>query len=463
MEQSTHPRRSTLPSATAPTAGAGHAQPVDDPAALITVTIDKPAHGGVFVARHAGRVVFVRGATPGETVVARLLPESDASARFWRAEAIEVIEPGPDRVPSVWPESGAGGVGGADFAHVQLEAQRRIKTEVVQELLARAGVSTFPIEDVQVEPAADDHTGLGWRTRVRFAASGGTVGMRGWRSHEIHPVGDNPLAHETIRALGLESWSAPAAVSAIDAVAPSVGEAALIVRASEELTLEQLELPAAADEASVLVVTERSVSVLRGSPTVTEVVGDEVFEVSAGGFWQVHTEAPRLLSEAVMSAARPQPGEVAWDLYGGAGLFSRPLAIAVGPTGRLVSVEGSASASTDAAANLAALPQATAVRSDVADFVARPESVLRGVGSPACVVMDPPRAGVGEQTMARLCRAVSRVMVYVSCEPSTLARDLVVAEKNGWRVADLRAFDLFPHTHHVECVVRLEPGDAPRV
>lgn len=419
---------------------------------FITVTVERPAHGGTFVARYEGRVVFVRGAAPGETVTARLLPDTKESDRFWRAEAIEVIEPSPDRVPSVWPEAGTDGIGGADFAHIQLEAQRRIKTEVLQELLQRARLATCDIAEAQVQPARDDLDGLGWRTRVRFAVDGGRVGMRGWRSHEVRDVGANPLAHPVIVALGLQEWQAPPEVQAVDAVAPSVGDAALIVHAQSPLTLEQLRLPGSCSNAMVSVASPNGFQTLRGAGVVREQVGADTFEVASGGFWQIHVDAPRLLSSEVVRASSVERGESVWDLYGGAGLFSRPLARAVGADGSLTSIEGAPRASRDAAANLGDISQASALHADVSDFLAS------GPGAVDRAVVDPPRAGVGEKNMRALTTLVRKSIVYVSCEPSTLARDLVVAEKAGWRVSEIEAFDLFPHTHHMETVATLVRG-----
>ncbi len=419
---------------------------------LITLTVERPAHGGTFVGRLDGRVVFVRGAAPGEAVAARVLPGAKDSDRFWRAEAVEIIEPSPDRVPTVWPEAGTNGIGGADFAHIQLEAQRRIKTQVLQELLARAGVSSFEISEAQVQPARADSDGLGWRTRVRFAVDDHRVGMRGWRSHEVFNVGENPLAHPAINALGVAEWQPPAGVTAVDAVAPSVGQSALTVRADRSVTLAELSLPESVGRAHVLCVSPAGGQVLHGADHVRERVEQNSFDVSAGGFWQVHVDAPRLLTAEVLRLLDAQSGDTVWDLYGGAGLFSRPVAQRVGPDGSLISVEGAERASRDADGNLADLAQARAVQADVARFVTTDEK------QPDRVIVDPPRAGVGEETMRDLTDRVRSTIVYVSCEPSTLARDLVVAEKAGWKVRDLGAFDLFPHTHHMETVVKLERG-----
>ena len=243
---------------------------------LLTLTVDRPAAGGTFVARHEGRVVFVRGTAPGETVTARLVddPEEKAGARFWRAETIDVLEPSADRVPSVWAEAGVDGVGGAEWAHIALPAQRRIATEVTQELLGRAGVSTYDLEQVQVEPAPHDFDGLGWRTRVRFAVDEeGRVGMRGWRSHDVHDVGANPLAAAAIRELDMGSWTAPEGTESIDVVAPSVGPASVVL-IGRDLDPAAVHIPEQWGDVDVAVRNARGLVPLRGDGTVTERVGD---------------------------------------------------------------------------------------------------------------------------------------------------------------------------------------------
>ena len=427
----------------------------DDGAAarFLTLTAGAPATGGTFVARHEGRVVFVRGTAPGETVTAQLLedPREQAHARFWRAEAVDVLEAGLDRVPTVWPEAGTDGVGGAEWAHIALPAQRRIATEVLQDLLRRAHVTSYPLDDVQVEPAPHDVDGLGWRTRVRFAVDeDGRVGMRGWRSHEVRDVGENPLAAEAIRRLDLGSWTAPPGTEAVDAVAPSTGPASVVL-IGRGLDPEAVEVPASWGDADVSVRTARGLVPLRGDGLVRERVGERLFAVSATGFWQVHRRAAELLSEVVAGVLRAPRGGSAWDLFGGVGLFAAVAAEQVGEDGQVITVEGNRRASVLAAENLQDLPQVSVATADVTDWVKARR------GGVDCVVLDPPRAGAGLELMGLLTRAVRRRIVYVSCEPSTLARDLAAAEKAGWSVVDLRAFDLFPHTHHIESVAVLEP------
>src|SRR5690606_28094450 len=158
------------------------------PGDLVELEIGKVAHGGHCVARHEGRVVFVRHTLPGERVRVRLT-EAAPEARFWRGEAVEVLEASPDRVPSAWPEAGPGGVGGAELAHVALPAQRAWKAAVVTEQLARlAGVE----REVEVEaaPGDEERGGLAWRSRIELRTDAeGRAGMTRVRSHEVLPLG----------------------------------------------------------------------------------------------------------------------------------------------------------------------------------------------------------------------------------------------------------------------------------
>jgi tRNA/tmRNA/rRNA uracil-C5-methylase (TrmA/RlmC/RlmD family) len=182
-------------------------------------------------------------------------------------------------------------------------------------------------------------------------------------------------------------------------------------------------------------------------------VRGRTFEVADTGFWQVHPGAPEALVAAVLGALRPQPGESALDLYAGVGLFSRFLLEAVGPEGRVAAVEGDPTASVLSERNC---PRLQATAGDVA-------AVLDGGLDPVwdsvdLVVLDPPRAGakrtVVEQVVARSPRAVA----YVACDPAALARDVAIFAEHGYQLSTLRAFDLFPMTHHVECVALLVPA-----
>lgn len=185
----------------------------------------------------------------------------------------------------------------------------------------------------------------------------------------------------------------------------------------------------------------------RSHATVTESVLGRDFAVAADGFWQVHPEAARLLVETVLSMLAPQPGERALDLYAGVGLFSAFLAEAVGAAGHVLSVEGDRRASSFARQNLVAFSWAEVRCAPV-------EKAISGPGADV-VVLDPPRAGAKRPVVRQIAALGPRAIAYVACDPAALARDLAYFAEDGYELADLRAFDLFPMTHHVECVALL--------
>jgi len=179
---------------------------------------------------------------------------------------------------------------------------------------------------------------------------------------------------------------------------------------------------------------------------ITETVLGHRFQVAGDGFWQVHPEAPRVLVESVLELLQPRQGESALDLYGGVGLFSSFLAEAVGADGHVTSVEGDRLASRLAERNLARFPQATV----------RCAPVERAVHGPAdIVVLDPPRVGAKRGVVDAIAALQPRAVAYVACDPAALARDVSYFAESGYAMSELRAFDLFPMTHHVECVALL--------
>ena len=391
--------------------------------------VGRPVHGGHCLARHAGRVVFVRHAIPGERVRVRFT-ETGERRKYWRADAVEVLRASADRVPSAWPAAGPGGVGGGELAHVALPAQRRWKADVVSDALARIGRIERAVE-VTPAPGDDERGGLGWRTRVELTADRtGRAGMYAYRSHDILPLVDLPLAAPAIRELRLGERHWPAGAR-IDAIAPS------------------------GDERPLLLIDGAPARGARRS--VREIVragGREyAYRVSGAGFWQVHSAGPALLVEAVLAAAEAQAGETVLELYSGAGLLTKPLAEVVGPTGRVDSIEAGSEAVRDARRNLHDSPQVRLHTGDVARQLA--------TGLPAradVVVLDPPRAGAGPGVMAALCESAPRRIVYVACDPAALARDVRTCAERGYVLSRLAGLDLFPHTHHVECVALLEPS-----
>ncbi|AWB92084.1 class I SAM-dependent RNA methyltransferase [Aeromicrobium chenweiae] len=394
------------------------------------VEIGPVAHGGHCVARLDGQVVFVRHTLPGEKVRIRVTEETKT---FLRADAIEVIEAAPGRVVPPCPWAGPGKCGGCDFQHVDPAVQRELLGDVVREQLRRlAGLQWDGVVEA-VDPDA-----LGWRTRVQFAVDAdGRPGLRRHRSHEIVPVDRCLIAHPDLPQVLGRSWDA----ETVEAIVSSTGDRLLVTDASISDEVEA--------EVDGIVASDGTTRGGRGA--VTERVRTADFRVSGSGFWQVHPAAASTLVDAVLRAADVQPGETVLDLYAGVGLFTTFLAEATGEDGTVLSVESDRGASRDARRNLHDLPHVTLVGETV-------ERALRqqALGERAdVVVLDPPRTGA-KKAVADIAALQPRRIVYVACDPAALARDLASFASKGYSLTDLRAFALFPMTHHVECVALLE-------
>ena len=409
---------------------------------VVELDVGPVAHGGFCVARHQGRVVFVRHALPGERIRAQVT-EARPGQRFVRADCVDVLTASPHRVAAPCPYAGPGLCGGCDWQHAELSYQRDLKATVVREQFSRlAGMDV----DVRVEPVPGDHDGLGWRTRVEFAVDpSGRAGLREHRSHAVVPVQDCLIADPRVIETGVldQDWSGS---EGVDVVAPSTGASVTVP------------LPAAPDEV----------------PTVMERLAAQrysaEFEVSARGFWQVHPGAAAMFVDTVLDLLEPQAGETAVDLYAGVGLFAAALAAAVGDGGRVIAVESDASAVACAAGNLAAYPSVVAVRARVDDAFGvprasrsgpaprraqRPRKLRRHPLMPLradLVVLDPPRTGAGRGVVAQVAELAPRAVAYVACGPAALARDTAYLRESGYHLRELRAFDAFPMTAHLECI-----------
>lgn len=408
---------------------------------LIDLDITGVAHGGIFVGRHEGRVVFVPDTLPGERVRVRLTDTRKKA--FWRAEALEVLDAAPERRPHVWASAAIDRapedrVGGAEFGHIELAHQRALKERVIRESLERVGRLELPVE---VRPAGADETadGTGWRTRVSLHVDdAGRVGPFAPRSHRVVETPDLPLAIADLARVAADLRGA--AEGRIDLVQPADGRVRVLPRPD-----------GARPTGPVEVVEER--------------VGDRSFRVDAGGFWQVHRLAAGALTEAVADRIRSAAGDldpdaVHLDLYGGVGLFAATLGDLGGASTRVVSVESDPRATEHAGENLAEWVGARAETARVDRYVGRlraeasereRERLSRGV-----VVLDPPRAGAGREVVEGIAALAPQTVVYVACDPVALARDLATFAVHGYRAdGGVHGLDLFPNSHHVEAVVAL--------
>jgi len=414
----------------------------------IELDITNVAHGGIFVARHEGRVVFVSDTLPGERVRARLTEANHKS--FWRAETVAVINEAPERQPHVWaaaaldraPEDRAGG---AEFGHIDLPFQRELKRRVLADALQRmAGLdSPVTVEAVAAGENAspgDSMDGTGWRTRISLHVDEhGTVGPYAARSHRVIPVNDLPLAEHAIEEIApLDTLFHNAAT--VNLVAPSEGPVRVLVAEKDKFGKPRR--------------AERSV--------IRERVGDREFELDVSGFWQVHSRAAETLFTAVQDAIDPElfdPRATNLDLYGGVGLLAAAVGDRFGGKVRITSVESDPDAVNFAATNLKEWVGATAETDRVDRYLQRvireADAAQRARLQAATVVLDPPRSGAGKVVVDQLGALAPAQIVYVACDPVALARDVALFAGYGYELKNLRAFDLFPNTHHVEAVAVL--------
>jgi tRNA/tmRNA/rRNA uracil-C5-methylase (TrmA/RlmC/RlmD family) len=373
----------------------------------LELKIEKVAHGGVFVARPEGKVVFVEGALPGERVLVEIVDEKQS---YQRAVVTEVLDASENRQEHIWPES-AQGAGGIDFGHIRLEYQRQLKTQVLQEALLR--FAKFP-SDAEVR-AIDETDGLHYRTRIQVHYDNqGKPCAKKVRSEELIPVQSLPLADQKLEKLALSNLAGfknqriSYAIDSFGNTSPSTD-----------------------------------------TPFLSQVVGSRLFELSPETFWQAHREAPSALTLDVMRKLDNFTPKDVVDLYGGVGLFGSVIAEA-NPLIPVTSVELSKQASKDGKRSSKNLKNLKFETSDVLMYLRRREQSLD------TVIMDPPRSGANSKVLAQLARLNTKNIVYVACDPIAAARDLQELLNLGYRLIDLSALDIFPHTHHFETVLSLQ-------
>lgn len=513
----------------------------------LTVTCEAPAHGGAFVARTEQGVIFVRHGIVGEQAEVRITAIGP-KRRFYFADVISVPVPSLARRAHPWIQAdalateeeraAATGVpellGGMEYGHINLDEQRRYKTDIVRTQINRLG--GLPLESplltnlmVEELPLRDNNEGLSWRSRVRYNVTkvrahnseeqnGGKkspavtwrVGMHPYRASQPVPVVDFPLAATELRNLQLEQLNLRG-VREVEATVSSRGRVLLQFIVDPRFSIEEVAKDIeqqAADAWGLLAKRKISLfftpqSTSNGKPkrrrpgsshtpyrrvpegdqllgaglrSVTEEVtfGSRRFsyQVSAGGFWQIHRAAPSTMVGTMLTMLRPQEGECTLDLYAGAGLFTAALADAVGATGTVVSIEGSPVTHKDARSNFApdgcsrtensADTRIEVIRGDVARHLVDLKTALEFGEIPAidAVVLDPSREGANRTTLERLDALDPKRILYVACDPASLGRDTGILRELGWDMVQLRAFDMYPNTHHVESVALFERAPA---
>ena len=382
---------------------------------LVQVTIEKVAHGGHFIARHDGAVIFVRHAIPGEKCTIQI---TSTGSSFNRADVVSVETPSEFRVEAPCTFSHRNGCGGCDFQHISVAHQRTLKSDVITEQFSRIAKMDLRVEVEKVGESTH------WRTRaIATTDRNGKLGFYKSRSHSIAPVTDCIICVEGMNFNEIASRDLKGDIR-VEISTSNTGERSIALA------------PARGEEKARL--TE-------GPAVLHENVLGRTLEVSQESFWQSHKKAPEVLTQAVLEFAQLKSGEHVLDLYGGVGLFSAAILEAVGSTGHVDLIEGSKVATADAGRNFAAFSNITIATGDVAKLLPR-------ITAADVVVLDPPRDGAGKEAVAHIARLAPRAIVYVACDPAALARDTAYLADHSYSLVKVRAFDLFPMTHHIECV-----------
>ena len=388
----------------------------------ITVTVGGIAHGGHCVARHDGRVIFLRYAIPGEEVVAEI---TDVTSKFARGNAIEIIKAAPERVSPPCELAKPGGCGGCDFQHINTSTQRELKAEIIKEQFLRIGKMDlvqlgFDLKVSAVEPA----DGLHWRTRMDFAVSAnGQIGFYGARSNDVVEIKDCLIADKRMNVSELSSrqWKSDARVE----VAVS-----------------------STNEVSVM----RSGRSISGPTQIVEQVGGSSFKISPSAFWQSHRSAPVELVKAALSQLGVKPADHVLDLYSGVGLFAAAILKEISERGFVTLIESDKTAVADAR-------RIFLNKENVKIFQGLVAQQLPIVKRADLILLDPPRTGAGDVVIKQMVKFKPRKIVYVACDPAALARDAKTLADLGYRLDHIEAFDLFPMTQHIECVAGFSPAN----
>jgi tRNA/tmRNA/rRNA uracil-C5-methylase (TrmA/RlmC/RlmD family) len=395
--------------------------------APLTVRIERPATGGGVGRAEDGRVIFVRHSLPGELVRVAI---TETTSKFYRGDAVDVLEASPERVTAPCPYARPGGCGGCDLQHASADAQRSWKSALVEEHLRRiAGVE----RDVTVIASPMIEAS---RTRLRCAVDeDGELSLRVARSHDLVPIDSCWISSREFDEAFAHPWRG---AEEVELRAIGTGEPFAVVRRDEE-------------RGATFEVRSLSGSTLDPSTHSRVSVGGHVYRVGPMSFWQSHRDAPQVLLDTVLEFANVASGDDVTDLFSGVGLFSVPLAKRVGPSGRVTAVESSPYAVRDARENATGLPHLK-----VREWSVTPRSVNDTVREESIVVLDPPRHGLAKGVADAIARRRPRRAVYVSCDAATFARDLKIFLGHGFVLSDLRIFDLFPMTEHIELVALLD-------
>lgn len=399
------------------------------------------AHGGEAIA-HApdGRVVFVAGAIPGDTVTARL---TKVKNRWARAETMSVEVPSQDRVEPVCPAAAAG-AGCCDYTHIAAEAQTAYKRKVLLGQIGGRSAASGALEGFELDQLRTQvlEPLTGWRTRVRLGVDeNGRAGLRKARSNEIVTGRKcSQVAKGLLDGIVGEAARTFTPGAEIVAVLDSLGERHVVEtrKAQRGRRVESID------------------TVIEGSGDVTETVRTRggqsfTFRFPATAFWQAHRGAPDAYSAIIEDwGLESYITRVGWDLYGGVGAFIPAIGSVLGEGARIVSVDYSEAATRTEQESLAGF--------DAEVVNARVDGGVAKLPAPGLVVLDPPRVGAGHEVVASIAKATPEQVIHIGCDPATFSRDLASWGECGYHVTDMVLVDAFPGTHHFEVLAALAPA-----
>lgn len=376
-----------------------------------SLQLETMVHTGSALGRFEGKVIFVPYALPGETVTARV----KKSTKNWSlARLMKVEKPSPHRRKPVCPHFGMDKCGGCQWQHIRYKAQLGFKHSILRDQFVRIAKMKSP----PVRPAVPGGPPLHYRNHIRLHAAPPDWGYINAGNKRIIPIRTCPLMHPLLKPLFFR----------LPAAGHSKSEVSLRAGTRTGDTLSTLQ---------------------SGSGTIHEKAGGFTFRISAGSFFQVNSSGAEILINLVRMYANPRPRESWLDLYAGTGLFTLPLAE---QAGHVTAVESHPGAVQDARFNAEA-----AGLKNISFIQERTAPGLKQLtGKYSAAVLDPPRAGVSPAVFKELVRLRISRLIYVSCDPATLARDAAALIKFGFFPVDIQPVDLFPQTFHIETVCLFE-------
>ncbi len=396
------------------------------------------AHGGSAIGRHEGRIIFVPYALPGEHITARI---TEDKGRFAFAAIVALHDASPDRVEPSCSHYKQGGCGGCQWQHIAYPAQLRLKRIVMIDQLQRVGKLDRPsVRETLPGPVGE------WAYRVKATFHTDTSGALGFWSDDnrrIIPIEEcHIIRPELMDLLGELDFEGTPEIDRVRLQVGTDGELMITLSATDDRPPSlETDMPISIN---FLLSDNVPINLIGGTNTRYEVNG-RWFRVTAGGFFQVNPAAAGLLVDEVMHGLNLHGDESVLDLYSGVGLFS---AFIAPDAGMVTTIESYPPAVTDAEVNLAEF--------DNIDLIEGPvEAVLADAPGPYdLAVVDPPRTGMAPRALDALVAHAPRVLMYVSCDPATLARDAQRLLRQGYRLESVQPVDMFPQTFHIESVSR---------